>query len=183
MQLWIEWFRCVHQLRGACSRQRSFLWMALVLAAMAIRSEILGVTSFVRASFLNPSCYELLLHFFHSSALPISLLLEVWVKLVMKLFSPVTEDGYVIFAADGLKVPKGFLQHLAINFRNTVWTQFKSWLRTMKTDLVPSEMVVSYALKSSFLDFLVNTNTEPELKKFILDRVKSDRIPGVVMAA
>ena len=469
MQLWIEWFQCVHQLRHACSRKRSFLWMALVLSAMAIRSEILGVTSFVRASFLNPYCYELLLHFFHSSALSLSLLLEAWVKLAMKLFSPVTEDGYVIFVADGLKVPKegkkmpavkslhqesgnnskpefimghsfqavsllvhsavgqvfavplvsricegliwnrngkrkslldklvviflevariadvpailaadayyagrtviepllavgyhlitrarinsvayrpapkskkrkrgrpkkygpkvklrnlfkagrafieasspvygeenvtikyrvvdllwrpvgrmvrfvlvkhptrgniilmstlpeldpltiikvygwrfkievsfkqaihtlgtyayhfwmkpmkpikrcsgnqniagrseqykqavqrkmdayhryvqlgciaqGLLQHLAINFRETVWTQFRSWLRTMKTDLVPSEMVVSYALKSSFLDFLLDTTTEPELKKFIIDRAESDRIPGVNMAA
>jgi hypothetical protein len=69
-----------------------------------------------------------------------------------------------------------------LNFRETVWTQFRSWLRTMKTDLVPSEMVVSYALKSSFLDFLLDTTTEPELKKFIIDRAESDRIPGVNMA-
>jgi hypothetical protein len=106
MALWLEWFRCVRQLRAACARKRSFLWMALVLAAVAMRSEILGVTSFVRASFLNPLCYDLLLHFFHSSALSLSLLLEAWGKLVMNLFRPVSEAGYVIFVADGLKVPK-----------------------------------------------------------------------------
>jgi len=443
--------------------------MAFVLASMAIRPDLLGVTSFVRASFLEPQCYDLLLHFFHSNALNLSLLLELWTKLAVSLFTPVTEGGYVLFVADGLKVPKegrkmpavkslhqesannskpeyimghsfqavsllvhstlgqvfavplvskicegliwrrerkrksqldkladiflevvqyakvpailvadayyasktvivplldaghhlitrarinavayrpaptpkekkkgrpriygqkvclrnlfkagrsfieanspvygeenviiqyrvvdllwrpvgrlvrfvlvkhptrgkiilmstlleldpltiikaygwrfkievsfkqaihtigtyayhfwmkpmkkikcgsgnqnlqrkpeefklavkrkmdayhryvqlgciaqGLLQHLAINFRKTVWSEFKSWLRTMKTDLVPSEMVVAHALKSSFFDFLLGTTIEPELKKFILDRAVFDRIPGVDMAA
>jgi hypothetical protein len=469
MTLWLEWFRCIHLLRDACSRKRTFLWMALVLAAMAIRSDLLGVTSFVRASFLAPSCYDLLLRFFHSNALNLSRLLELWVKLVLQLFNPVTEDGYLLFVADGLKVPKegkkmpavkslhqesgnnskpefimghsfqavsllvrsafdqvfavplvsriceglifkrskkpkslldklvfiflevmqhvklpailvadayyasrtvivpllaqgyhlitrarinsvaympapkpkkkrkgrprvygrkirlrnlfkagqsfieanspvygekytviqyrvvdllwrpvghmvrfvlvkhptrgkiilmsslltldpltiikiygwrfkielsfkqaihtlgnylyhfwmkpmnpikrgsgnqniaskpeqyklavkrkidayhryvqvgciaqGLLQHLAINFSQTVWDKFKSWLRTMKKDLVPSEMVVSYALKSTFLDFLLDATSEPELTKFILDRAQTDRIPGVDMVA
>ena len=53
----------------------------------------------------------------------------------------------------------------------------------MRTDLIPSEMVVAYALKSSFCEFLLDTTTEPELKKFILDRAKYDRIPGIMMAA
>lgn len=106
MSLWIEWFRCIHLLRDACSRRRTFLWMALVLSAMAIRSDLLGVTSFVRASFLKPKCYELLLRFFHSNALNLSKLLELWVKAAMRIFSPLIEDGYVLFVADGLKVPK-----------------------------------------------------------------------------
>jgi hypothetical protein len=469
MSLWLEWFRCIHLLRDACSRRRTFLWMALVLAAMAIRSDLLGVTSFVRASFLSPSCYDLLLHFFHSNALNLSRLLQLWVKLVLRLFNPVTEEGYLLFVADGLKVPKegkkmpavkslhqesgnnskpefimghsfqvvsllvrsalgqvfavplvsriceglifrrskkrkslldklvfiflevmqhaklpailvadayyasktvivpllaagyhlitrarinvvaylpapkptkkrkgrpkvygpkvrlrnlfkagrsfieenspvygetntviqyrvvdllwhpvghmvrfvlvkhptrgklilmstlltldpltiikiygwrfkievsfkqaihtlgtylyhfwmkpmkpikrgsgnqnitgkpeeykqavkrkidayhryvqlgciaqGLLQHLAINFSQTVWAKFKSWLRTMNKDLVPSELVVSYALKSTFLDFLLDTTSEPELTKFILERAQPDRIPGVKMVA
>ena len=56
MVLWIEWFRCVHELRSACSRHVTFAWMALVLAGMAIRLDLLGVTSFVRGSFLDPFC-------------------------------------------------------------------------------------------------------------------------------
>ncbi len=27
MNLWIEWFRCVRELRTACSRKRTFVWM------------------------------------------------------------------------------------------------------------------------------------------------------------
>ena len=106
MALWIEWFRCTHQLRDACSRRITFMWMALVLAALAVRPDLLGVTSFVRASFLDPLYYYSLLHFFHSSALALPLLLEVWVKLAMRLFLPITVNGHVVFVADGLKVPK-----------------------------------------------------------------------------
>lgn len=106
MVLWIELVRCVHMLRGACRRRATFMWLAVVIVAWAVRPDLLGVTSFVRASFLEPVCYHLLLHFFHSNALAIPLLLQAWVKLAMTLFSPLTEGGYVIFAADGLKVAK-----------------------------------------------------------------------------
>ncbi len=80
-------------------------------------------------------------------------------------------------------IVQGLLQHLAINFRGTVWAMFRSWLRTMKTDMVPSELVVAHALKSSFPDFLLDTNAECELKKFILDHAAPDRMPGFGMAA
>jgi len=106
MALWIEWFRCTHQLRDACSRRITFMWMVLALASLAIRPDLLGVSSFVRASFLDPLCYYSLLHFFHSSALALPMLLEVWVKLAMRLFQPITVNGHVVFVADGLKVPK-----------------------------------------------------------------------------
>lgn len=106
MSLWLEWFRCVRMLRPACSRYVTFLWMALVMASMVIRPDLLGVTSFVRGSFLQPFTYNLLLHFFHSTALACDLLAELWIKLALRLFKPVTVDGFVVFAADGLKVPK-----------------------------------------------------------------------------
>lgn len=106
MTLWIEWFRCTHQLRSACSRSLTFLWMTLTLVAFAIRPDLLGATSFVRASFIDPLRYYSLLNLFHSKALVLTRLLELWVKLAMRLFNPITVNGYVVFAADGLKVPK-----------------------------------------------------------------------------
>lgn len=106
MNLWIEWLRCVHALRGACRRKRTYLWMAVVLLAWAARPDLLGVTSFVRASFLAPASYHPLLHFFHSAALDLPSLLELWVKFALTRFCPVTEAGYVVFVADGLKVAK-----------------------------------------------------------------------------
>lgn len=80
--------------------------MAVVLVAWAARPDLLGVTSFVRGSFLAPACYHALLHFFHSSALDLPSLLRLWVKFVLNRFCPVTEAGYVVFVADGLKVAK-----------------------------------------------------------------------------
>ncbi len=106
MALWTEWLRCVRALTGACRRRRTALWMMVVLVAWVARSDLLGVTSFVRASFLAPATYHPLLGFFHSSALPLAPLLAAWVKLAMSLFSPVTEGGFIVFVADGIKVGK-----------------------------------------------------------------------------
>ena len=80
-------------------------------------------------------------------------------------------------------IAQGLLQHLAINYRNLVWTKFRSWLRTMNTNMIPSEMVVASALRSSFPEFLLDRTSEPELKKFLLDRAECDKIPGFRLAA
>lgn len=106
MALWIEFLRCVRQLRTACARQRTFLWLMVVLVAWAVRPDLMGVTSFVRASFLSGATYPLLLHFFHSNALNPDKLLELWVKLALTLFNPVCEGDRLVYVADGLKVAK-----------------------------------------------------------------------------
>ncbi len=46
MLLGSHWWFIVSQLRPACSRQRTFLWLAVTLAAMAVRRDLGGVTSF-----------------------------------------------------------------------------------------------------------------------------------------
>ena len=48
MRLWSEWYRCVRQLRPACSRSRTFCWLVVALAALSTRLDLAGVTSFVR---------------------------------------------------------------------------------------------------------------------------------------
>lgn len=106
MELWIHWLRCAVQLRAACSRTRTFLWMVVVLVGFSIRSELLGVTSFVRASFLNPEYYHSLLRLFHSTGLDLGVLTSLWIRLVLRLFSPHRWGEYLILVADGLKVPK-----------------------------------------------------------------------------
>ena len=62
--LWYEWWRCVAQLRPACTRAISFMWMAVVLLGFSIRSELAGVTSIVRAGWLRPEAYRRLLRLF-----------------------------------------------------------------------------------------------------------------------
>lgn len=106
MMLWMEWFRCVLLLRAACPRRRTFVWMCLVLVGFSIRTELLGVSSFVRACFLLPGKYRRLLYFFHSPALKLQKLTDLWVRLALKLFSPLTCRDHVVIVADGLKVAK-----------------------------------------------------------------------------
>ncbi len=106
MALWIQWYRCVSELRGACSRVRTFVWMALALVGFSIRGDQFGVTSFVRATFLNPDKYRRLLHLFHSRALDLNKLTQLWVRFCLRNFTPFTFQGHPVVIADGLKVPK-----------------------------------------------------------------------------
>lgn len=106
MTLWNEWWICVQQLRSTCSRQITFLWLTLVLVGLSIRIDLAGVTSLVRALALPPRCYHALLHLFHSPALDLQDLTTTWVRLALRLFSPLRVGDYLVCLADGIKAPK-----------------------------------------------------------------------------
>jgi len=106
MRLWMVWFEAVAHLRPACARGRTFCWMVLVLMGLSIRTELAGVTSFVRVLELSPSLYKRLLYLFHSSALKLDLLTALWVRCCRRSFPPVMVGGFLVALADGLKVPK-----------------------------------------------------------------------------
>ena len=76
-------------------------------------------------------------------------------------------------------IAQGLQQHLAVNFRTSVWSHFKSWMRTMKPELPPSEAVVAQALRANLDDFLLATPHDNELAKFILERIDFKRCPGM----
>ena len=80
-------------------------------------------------------------------------------------------------------IAQGLLQHLAVNFASTVWMQFRSWLRTMKPEQPPSELVVAYALRSGLFQFLAAAPDEDTLKKIILDHLDPAQLPEYRMAA
>jgi hypothetical protein len=105
--LWKHWWKLVCQLRPACSRTRTFLWMITVLAGMTIRPDLLGVTSLVRALGLLPASYDRLLDFFHSSALNLDALTALWRRLVFTLHPGILRvQGRPVLVGDGIKVPK-----------------------------------------------------------------------------
>lgn len=106
MTLWTELLRCLHALRPACARGRTFAWMVLVVAGFAARPDLAGVTSFVRGGWLKDATYRRLLALFHSPALRLPDLTHAWVRLVLMLFRPVTVGEHVVCLADGWKVPK-----------------------------------------------------------------------------
>ncbi len=105
--LWNQWWILVCQLRPACARKRTFLWMAVCLAGMTVRTELLGVTSIVRALGLESACYDRLLDFFHSPALELNNLTRHWCALIFRLHPGIVcVNGRVVLVGDGLKVAK-----------------------------------------------------------------------------
>ena len=105
--LWRPWWELVCELRPACARTRTFLWMALCLAGMTTRKELLGVTSIVRALGLKPACYDRLLDFFHSPALYLGKLTCGWCSLVFRVHPGILRvNGRPVLAGDGIKVAK-----------------------------------------------------------------------------
>ena len=106
MSLWTAWFRCVLQLRGACSRSRTFSWMVVALIGFSVREDLLGVSSWVRSLRLRGDVYRRLLHTFHNSGISIDKLTTLWIRLAFQIFNPLMHDGYYVFVADGIKVAK-----------------------------------------------------------------------------
>jgi hypothetical protein len=80
-------------------------------------------------------------------------------------------------------IAQGLLQYLALYHRQTVWDNFRSWLRTMKTDQLPSELVVSHSLRSSLFDFLMNSPDDHTLKKIITENRVVQNLEEFQMAA
>ena len=105
--LWIQWWNLTCELRSACARTRTFLWMSLCLAGMTVRRDLLGVTSIVRALGLEPACYDRLLDFFHSAALNLNKLTCAWCALVFRLDPGILRvNGRPVLVGDGIKVAK-----------------------------------------------------------------------------
>ena len=107
MRIWTEWWSWVEPLRAACSRSRSFLWLLVSLAGVSIRSDLLGVTSIVRALGLRADCYDRLLDFFHSRAVDPDALCRCWVKTVFARMPGILRvHGRPVLLGDGIKIPK-----------------------------------------------------------------------------
>lgn len=105
--LWNHWWRLVYELRSACARTRTFLWMATALAGMTVRGDLMGVTSIVRALGLVPACYDRLLDFLHSPALDLDQLTRLWRGLVFRAHPGILRvGGKPVLVGDGIKVAK-----------------------------------------------------------------------------
>ena len=105
--LWNHWWNLVCELRSACARTRTFLWMALCLAGIATRKDLQGVTSIVRALGLAPACYDRLLDLVHSPALDLNKLTRAWCGLVFRAHPGILRvNGRPVLVGDGIKVAK-----------------------------------------------------------------------------
>jgi hypothetical protein len=107
MQLWICWWDAIRLLRPGCTRLRTFLWFATCVAGLTVRTDLLGVTSIVRALGLHERFYDNLLDHFHSTGVLLDELSALWAHVVLRLFpDPLRVNGRLVLVGDGIKVPK-----------------------------------------------------------------------------
>jgi len=67
-------------------------------------------------------------------------------------------------------IAQGLSQYLAVVFPEVVWASFRSYLRTNRPGVPPSEFVVGEALRQSFPNFLLADANTHAFKKFITER-------------
>src|SRR6202049_2830522 len=107
MSLWIAWWDAIWLLRPAFSRLRTFMWFAITVAGLTVRTDSLGVTSIVRALKLRPRLYNKLLDHFHSDAVQLDRLSALWTQAALRLFpQPLRVNGRRVLVGDGIKVAK-----------------------------------------------------------------------------
>ncbi len=107
MSLWMHWWNAIWRLRPAFSRLQTFLWFATAVAGFTVRTDMLGVTSIVRALNLNARYYNALVDHFHSAAVKLDQLTALWTQVVLRLFpQPLRINGRLVLVGDGIKIPK-----------------------------------------------------------------------------
>ena len=107
MKLWIHWCNAIWLLRPACSRLRTFVWFATCVAGLTVRTDLLGVTSIVRALGLQARFYYQLLGHFHSPGVNLDAMSALWAQVVLRLFAePLRVNDRLVLVGDGIKVPK-----------------------------------------------------------------------------
>jgi hypothetical protein len=107
MSLWIPWWKAIQLLRPAFSRTSTFLWFAAAVAGLTVRTDLLGVSSIVRALKLRAVCYTPLIDHFHSDGVKLDRLSALWTRVVLGLFpQPLRVNGRRVLVGDGIKIPK-----------------------------------------------------------------------------
>ncbi|MFT5404500.1 MAG: hypothetical protein ACI9DF_003343 [Verrucomicrobiales bacterium] len=90
--------------------------------------------------------------------------------------------AYHLFVQCGT-IAQGMLNYLAMIQTERVWESFGSWIRTIRPDVLPSEAIVSDALKNTLPEFLQCCSSASIWQKFILARVDSNLSEGARLAA
>ena len=107
MTLWLQWWNVIWQLRPACARTKSLLWFAVCVAGLSIRTDLLGLTSIVRALGLEEGCYDRLRQTLHDQGIKLEKMTRIWAQVVLRVFPGIFRvNGRIVLLGDGLKVPK-----------------------------------------------------------------------------
>jgi len=80
-------------------------------------------------------------------------------------------------------IAQGMMQYLSMKAKEEVWGSFGSWLRTVRPDMLPSELVVQNSMRNSFSEFIAGSSGDNILAKFIAERVTKQAVVPKKMAS
>jgi hypothetical protein len=98
--------RILEAFRPCFARQAAYHWFAVVVLGFMVRIDQCGVSSFLRWLGIEPSLYTALLSFFRAKSWQLSTIMHRWWKIVLERCSPITIDGRLVLAGDGIKISK-----------------------------------------------------------------------------
>ena len=82
--------------------------------------------------------------------------------------------AYNVFMTMGV-ITQGLMQYLSACHTELVWQSLGSWLRTIRTGVAPSELVVANALQNTLAGFIRICPITNKLAEFIADRQDPER--------
>lgn len=88
------------------SRAAAYRWFVIVVAGFFMRTEFLGVTSFIRCFSFAPKAYDSLIKFFRSDAYSSDTLRKKWYGIIKEQAPLYQMNGKNLLAGDGTKHPK-----------------------------------------------------------------------------
>jgi hypothetical protein len=80
-------------------------------------------------------------------------------------------------------VAQGLLQILSVTCSDLVWRSYRSWIRTIRPGLAPSEQVTAMALRNTLPDFLADDDYSPAITKFLRENIDLERSEGFRLIA
>jgi len=83
------------------------MWFVVCVAGLTVRTELMGVTSVIRALGLHQRFYDNLLDSFHSPGIKLDDMSVLWAKIVLGLFPGIVRvNDRIVLVGDGIKVAK-----------------------------------------------------------------------------
>ena len=90
--------------------------------------------------------------------------------------------AYHVFILCGL-ISQGLLQYLSIHYYKSIWPSFGTWLRTIRDNTLPSEMVTALVMTRTYNDFLEDEQDMSIFKKFLVGKIAVRRLRYLIPAS
>ena len=98
--------RILEAFRPCFTRKAAYHWFVTVVMGFIVRIDHCGASAFVRWLALRPSLYTAMLSFFRARSWKLGPIMYRWWHIVLERCAPVTIDGRLVLAGDGIKVSK-----------------------------------------------------------------------------